>query len=160
MAAILTENALRVLEKRYLRKDTTGKVVETPDQLFKRVAANIAQAVQGQQVLILVSTDLAHYPPYKIAHSVDQEMLNLVTQMKASSIHPTAENLIRQYRDKELHTCICGEWALITTIIAAKQLGVNKTKLLKYANSGDVPFGKKNSVVGYGAVAFYKDIAP
>jgi len=40
----LTENALRVLEKRYLRKNAMGKLIETPIQLFRRVAANIAEA--------------------------------------------------------------------------------------------------------------------
>jgi len=40
----LTPNALRVLESRYLRKDEHGKVTETPQQLFQRVAANIASA--------------------------------------------------------------------------------------------------------------------
>ena len=39
-----TENALKVLEKRYLRRDTTGQAVETPEDLFRRVARNIAQA--------------------------------------------------------------------------------------------------------------------
>lgn len=40
----LGENALRVLETRYLRKDAGGVVVETPDEMFRRVAANIAEA--------------------------------------------------------------------------------------------------------------------
>ncbi len=40
----LSENASRVLEKRYLLKDESGKVVETPDRLFRRVATNISQA--------------------------------------------------------------------------------------------------------------------
>ena len=35
----LTENAITVLERRYLKKDpTTGKVCETPRELFWRVA--------------------------------------------------------------------------------------------------------------------------
>ncbi len=37
-------NALKVLEKRFLKKDADGKLLETPSQLFKRVAANVAQA--------------------------------------------------------------------------------------------------------------------
>ena len=40
----LTKNAMKVLEKRYLRKDENGKVIETPEQMFRRVAKNIAKA--------------------------------------------------------------------------------------------------------------------
>jgi ribonucleoside-diphosphate reductase alpha chain len=40
----LSENAKTVLRKRYLKKDGTGKVIETPDQMFRRVAHHIALA--------------------------------------------------------------------------------------------------------------------
>ncbi len=40
----LSLNALTVLEGRYLRKDDEGKAIETPMQLFERVAGNIALA--------------------------------------------------------------------------------------------------------------------
>ncbi len=39
-----TPNAMVVLQKRYLRKDEQGKVTETPEEMFKRVANNIAYA--------------------------------------------------------------------------------------------------------------------
>jgi ribonucleoside-diphosphate reductase alpha chain len=42
--ANLTDNARTVLEKRYLKKDDSGKIVETPEDLFFRVAENIAGA--------------------------------------------------------------------------------------------------------------------
>ncbi len=42
--ANLTGNARTVLEKRYLKKDDSGKIVETPEDLFFRVAENIAGA--------------------------------------------------------------------------------------------------------------------
>lgn len=38
----LAENALRVLERRYLKKDDQGKVSETPAEMFRRVAEAIA----------------------------------------------------------------------------------------------------------------------
>ena len=44
MSIKLSENALKVLEKRYLKKDEHGKVIEEPDDLFRRVAKTIAQA--------------------------------------------------------------------------------------------------------------------
>ena len=40
----LTENALRVLEKRYLKRDDKNRVIESPKELFVRVAWNLAQA--------------------------------------------------------------------------------------------------------------------
>ena len=40
----LSPNALRVLEARYLRRDAARQVVETPDQLFCRVARGVAEA--------------------------------------------------------------------------------------------------------------------
>ena len=40
----LSENALKVLEKRYLKKDENDKVLETPADMFRRVAKNIASA--------------------------------------------------------------------------------------------------------------------
>ncbi len=40
----LTPNALTVLEKRYLKKNEEGKVVETPEELFRRVAKTVARA--------------------------------------------------------------------------------------------------------------------
>ncbi len=38
------ENSLTVLKKRYLLKDDFGNIVETPAEMFRRVAHNIAQA--------------------------------------------------------------------------------------------------------------------
>ncbi|MCX6012878.1 MAG: vitamin B12-dependent ribonucleotide reductase [Chloroflexi bacterium] len=43
-AAKLTPNAMTVLEKRYLGKDKQGKVIETVEEMFRRVARNIASA--------------------------------------------------------------------------------------------------------------------
>jgi ribonucleoside-diphosphate reductase alpha chain len=43
-ASRLTPLAITVLEKRYLRKNAQGVVVETPDEMFWRVARDIAEA--------------------------------------------------------------------------------------------------------------------
>ena len=38
----LTENAVKVLEKRYLKRDKEGKCIESPEDMFRRVADTIA----------------------------------------------------------------------------------------------------------------------
>lgn len=40
----LSDNAVKVLEKRYLAKDENGNLIETPEQMFRRVAKNVAAA--------------------------------------------------------------------------------------------------------------------
>jgi len=40
----LTENAIRVLERRYLKKDKHGQVIEKVEEMFRRVAQTIASA--------------------------------------------------------------------------------------------------------------------
>ena len=40
----LTVNAISVLEKRYLKKNEDGKVIETPAEMFRRVAKAVAKA--------------------------------------------------------------------------------------------------------------------
>lgn len=44
MPLALTDNAVTVLERRYLMRDGDGKSVESPDDLFRRVAMSIAAA--------------------------------------------------------------------------------------------------------------------
>jgi len=44
MTLKLSDNAVKVLERRYLKKDESGKVVETPEEMFRRVAKAIASA--------------------------------------------------------------------------------------------------------------------
>ena len=40
----LSDNALTVLTRRYLKKDVNGNVIESPEQMFRRVAHHIAMA--------------------------------------------------------------------------------------------------------------------
>ncbi len=40
----LSENSIKVLERRYLKKDNQGRVIESPDELFRRVARAIAES--------------------------------------------------------------------------------------------------------------------
>jgi ribonucleoside-diphosphate reductase alpha chain len=82
-APALSENARVVLERRYLAKDERGKLVETPQQLFRRVARNVAEAE-------------AHYvAPAQAAKTVaafEAKFLDLLTSLRFLPNSPTLGN--------------------------------------------------------------------
>jgi len=43
----LSDNAVKVLERRYLTKNQKGEVIETPEEMFRRVARTVASAEIG-----------------------------------------------------------------------------------------------------------------
>lgn len=67
---VLTENAMRVLRARYLLKDEHGRVIETPEGMFLRVARTIASAEklyggdpsQWEERFLDIMTDLRFLP--------------------------------------------------------------------------------------------------
>ncbi len=75
----LTLNAIKVLERRYLLKDDSGRVVETPSQLFRRVAHAVAQA------------DL-NYADEKTAQKTGEEFYRMMTNFEFLPNSPTLMN--------------------------------------------------------------------
>jgi len=69
---VLSGNAKRVLERRYLKKDADGKVIETPETMLRRVARHIAKAEEKygdaaqvarmQQLFYRMMTDFTFLP--------------------------------------------------------------------------------------------------
>ena len=53
----ISENAMVVLEKRYLRKNDDGEIIENPSQMFRRVAIAIAEA----ELFYNPKADVAHW---------------------------------------------------------------------------------------------------
>lgn len=88
--ANLTQNAMTVLEKRYLQKDLQGKVIEIPEELFRRVAKNIAQA----EKLYNPQTDLT---------SVEEEFYSLMASLDFLPNSPTLMNAGRELQ--QLSAC-------------------------------------------------------
>jgi hypothetical protein len=107
-----------------------------------------------RRILVVVSSDLSHYPCYTDACRLDRNTLRAVASLD-----------IRRYTEAVrgqtsagimgLSTCACGGQTIIATMAAARSLGAERGTVVSYANSGDALVGDRDRVVGYGAVVFH-----
>ncbi len=74
-----SENALRVLERRYLKKDMEGKVVERPEEMIRRVAGVIARAD-------------TIYDPDADVNATEEKFYKLMAELKFIPNSPTLMN--------------------------------------------------------------------
>jgi len=131
----------------------------TPVEI-ESLARTIAEAVAGREdILLVASTDLSHYPGYEDACRVDRETLDLISEYRPEELLEYEHNRCRE-GIPGLQCAMCGTEAVMVVMEAARMLGADEASILHYANSGDVPAGDHDRVVGYGAVAFCDRDAP
>ncbi len=107
----------------------------------------LADLIGEDGTLIVASSDLSHFHPYDQAVQLDKKVTTAISEWDYF-------NLCRNLNARIWEAC--GGGPIVATMIAAEKLGADKSIILKYANSGDVPAGDKSQVVGYAAAAFIK----
>ena len=85
-----SENAIRVLRKRYLAKDEKGEVIEKPEEMLRRVAKNIAKADRA-------------YGKNKNAKETEEEFYRVMTSLEFLPNSPTLMNAGRNLQ--QLSAC-------------------------------------------------------
>lgn len=86
----LAPNSVTVLEKRYLKKDENGTVVEAPEEMFRRVAHNVASA------------DLLYDPGADVC-ALEEEFYEMMTNLEFLPNSPTLMNAGRDLQ--QLSAC-------------------------------------------------------
>jgi ribonucleoside-diphosphate reductase alpha chain len=79
----LSPNAVTVLERRYLKRDKDGKILETPADMFRRVAKTIAAGEQA-------------FAAGKPAGALEEEFYRLMTSLEFLPNSPTLMNAGRE----------------------------------------------------------------
>ncbi|MDP2913755.1 MAG: vitamin B12-dependent ribonucleotide reductase [Candidatus Omnitrophota bacterium] len=128
----LSENARKVLEKRYLRKADVGKVVETPADMFGRVAKNIAgadlyygktkeEAAKTEKDFFDMMTNLEFLPNSPTLMNAGRELQQL-SACFVLSIEDSMESIFETIKDTAIiHKCLTRD-AMVTTKDGLKYL--------------------------------------
>lgn len=115
------------------------------------LAAALAKNID-EKTIVVVSSDLSHYPAYEQANKLDQETIEAILQLNETKLDQ--RNRKAEAGDwPEVATAACGAPAVTVAMLLAKQMGLSAA-LLKYANSGDTAPETKDKVVGYAAIGF------
>jgi len=111
--------------------------------LCRKLARLLKEAIGGRKdVLVVASTDMYHGYDYEEADAFDNLTLAKVKNMDSEGLY---------YGLREGRLQMCGGFPVATAIILARELGHNKSELLKHTNSAEVTANKiKGSwTVGY-----------
>jgi MEMO1 family protein len=122
---------------------------------LKDISQNLLGNIDSE-TLIVISTDLSHYPNYEDANFVDKQVIDLILQGDEGEFLEQIE----KFEDEilNLSTCACGWPAVVTGMLLAQELNL-QAEFLDYTNSGDTEiYGDKDRVVGYTSIVFNKKV--
>lgn len=130
-------------------------ISEVNDILMEALAIKISQNLD-ETTLLIISSDLSHYPSWGTANLVDRETIRGIVSGKRLTFRKTVEEIIKQ-NYVGLDTCACGGAAIEIGLRISEIMKNYNFQEIKYENSGDV-FGDKDRVVGYAAIGAWQEI--
>jgi AmmeMemoRadiSam system protein B/AmmeMemoRadiSam system protein A len=138
-------------------------VIRQPSLQTARILADALVAAFGDRpAQIVASTDLSHFHPYDDARKIDAVALQAIASLDAQAVADSPRRCAELGLGGDASEgtgeplTMCSQGAVMTALIAARQMGADQATILHYANSGDTPIGKRDHVVGYGAVALWQ----
>jgi len=111
--------------------------------------------LKSHKTLLVVSSDLSHYPDKKTAAIVDEKTVDAILSGREEQFVQTLNQLKQNYPD--IDTFACGADAIRVALRLGETIGWRNKKKLVLTNSGEVS-GHNERVVGYSALAFWLNI--
>jgi len=109
------------------------------------VAKSLLPVTKEFNSILIASSDLSHFYPLDVANVMDKHMLDMVEKF-------SPEGVLNAEADGS--GSACGSGPIAAVLIAARQLGADRAKVVHYSTSADAT-GDPSSVVGYGAAVIY-----
>ncbi len=114
----------------------------------RQLSLALATVLEGKEVLLVASSDLAHLNDYDEVVAHDRFVQQYVNEFDPEGLSQSLDRNEAQ---------ACGGGPIVTVMLAARERGANKAEVLKYQNSGDVTGIRTRGqyTVGYLAAAIY-----
>ena len=129
-----------------------GLINSDESEILQSIANTLVTQITPR-TLIIISSDLAHYPNYDDAIYSDTKIIGAILTKDTNNFTNTFNSILAENLPG-LDTCACGSSAIKIGMLLAEKLNLSG-QILHYSNSGDTPdYGDKTRVVGYGAIVF------
>jgi len=106
----------------------------------------------GERILLVASSDMAHYPPANVCEAVDRQLLEPLLRLDGDSLLALETELLRANLPG-LVCGLCGIDPVRFSLAALTAMGSTRGLLLAAATSADAG-GDRRRTVGYAAAAF------
>lgn len=116
--------------------------IEDYRSIGRAIAKSIKELKLEKDVTIIASSDMTHYESCNSAEDKDSRAIDAILKLDEDAL---------MERIRKFDISMCGYAPAVIMMVAAKLLGANKAKLVKYQTSGDVS-GDYSSVVGYAGI--------
>lgn len=132
-------------------------VSNTSEELKDELAFRIAQNFDDETLLV-ISTDLSHYPTGEAAEKVDSQTIEVILTGKNDLFEKRIIEIENQNYEG-VDTAACGQKAIAIVLKVAEYLRLKDLVKISYSHSGQIT-GDNSRVVGYGAVGVWSEEKP
>ncbi|GAB4032163.1 MAG: hypothetical protein Fur0012_10360 [Elusimicrobiota bacterium] len=126
-------------------------------EILRKVGITIGEALKKDGVILIVSSDLSHYPPGELARLSDRALLEAYRLAFAGAGENYFSLAFKLLSDRfpEIDTPACGFSPMSASLTAMLSAGFNGFEKIYYTHSGEIS-QDNSAVVGYGCGVFYR----
>ncbi len=120
--------------------------------------AEVLEPYFNEENLFIISSDFSHYPSYEDARTSDLFLAEAITSGGLVEFLNALSDLDKKgFPGEDTAACGASAIAVLLSIMDTQGRGFFAVEHVMYRNSGDSPYGDKDSVVGYNAIVVTRD---